>query len=52
MADAICARLVRRNVQASPEEFEEADWDHYYALYCKYMTAFLPKAHQLVCPEG
>lgn len=52
VADAVCALLVRRNVQASPEEFEDADWDAYYALYSKYMTGFLPKAHQLVCPEG
>jgi len=52
VSDALCARLVSRNVQASPEEFEDADWDTYYALYSKYMTAFLPKAHQLQCPEG
>ena len=52
VADAVCALLVRRNVQASPEEFEDADWDTYYALYSKHMTGFLPKAHQLQCPEG
>lgn len=52
VSDAVCALLVRRNVQASPEEFEDADWDTYYALYSKYMTGFLPKAHQLQCPEG
>jgi pyruvate/2-oxoglutarate dehydrogenase complex dihydrolipoamide dehydrogenase (E3) component len=37
---------------AFPEEFEDADWDTYYALYSKLMTGFLPKAHQLQCPEG
>lgn len=52
VADAVCALLVRRSVQASPEEFEDADWDTYYALYSKLMTGFLPKAHQLQCPEG
>ncbi len=52
VADAVCALLVRRTVQASPAEFEDADWDAYYALYSKYMTGFLPKAHQLQCPEG
>ena len=51
VADAVCALLVRRNVQTSPEEFEDADWDSYYALYSKYMTGFLPKAHQLQSPE-
>jgi len=50
--DAVCALLVRRNVQASPDEFEDADWDLYYALYSKYMTRFLPIAHKLQCPEG
>lgn len=52
VADAVCALLVRRNVQANPEEFEDADWDAYYALYSKLMTGFLPRAHQLQCPEG
>jgi len=52
VADAVCALLVRRNVQASPEEFEDADWDAYYALYSKYMTQFLPTAHKLQCPDG
>jgi hypothetical protein len=52
VADAVCALLVRRNVQANQEEFEDADWDVYYALYSKLMTAFLPRAHQLQCPEG
>ncbi|MDQ7842088.1 MAG: hypothetical protein RDU83_13870 [bacterium] len=46
VADAVCARLVSRNVQANPEEYEDADWDHYYAQYSKYMTQFLPTAHK------
>jgi hypothetical protein len=52
VSDAVCALLVRRNVQANPDEFEDADWDLYYAMYSKYMTQFLPTAHKLQCPEG
>jgi hypothetical protein len=52
VADAVCQRLVGQIVRASPEEFENADWDEYYAIYSKYMTAFLPKAHKLQFPEG
>jgi len=39
---------VRRTVQASEDsgEFKDADWDQYYALYCKLMTEFLPIAHK------
>lgn len=51
VADAVCALLVRRSVQSSPEEYEDADWDAYYAMYSKYMTGFLPKAHQLQFPD-
>jgi len=51
VSDAVCALLVRRNVQGSPEEFEDADWDQYYAMYSQYMTKFLPVAHGLQCPE-
>jgi len=52
VADAVCAQLLGRNIQDNPEEFEEADWDLYYAEYSKYMTEFLPIAHKLQCPEG
>jgi len=51
VSDAVCALLVRRNVQASEEDFEDADWDQYYAMYSQYMTKFLPVAHRLQCPE-
>jgi len=51
VADAVCQRLVGQIVRASPEDFENADWDEYYAIYSKYMTAFLPKAHKLQFPE-
>jgi hypothetical protein len=52
VADAVCAKLVSKNVEAAPQDYEDADWDMYYAEFSKYMTQFLPKAHQLVCPEG
>ncbi len=52
VADAVCAQLLSRNIQDNPEEFEEADWDLYYAEYSKYMTEFLPIAHKLQCPEN
>ena len=52
VADAVCALLVRRSVQANPEEYEDADWDAFYAQYSKYMTRFLPIAHRLQCPES
>ena len=52
VADAVCALLVRRSVQSNPEEYEDADWDAYYAQYSKYMTRFLPIAHRLQCPES
>ena len=52
VSDAVCALLVRRSVQASPEEYEDADWDVYYAQYSKFMTLFLPIAHRFQCPES
>ena len=50
VADAVCGLLVRRNVQANPDDYEDADWDTYYAQYTKYMTQFLPIAHKIVVP--
>lgn len=52
VADAVCSLVVRRSVQNSPEDFEDADWDAYYSLYSKYLTEFLPLAHKLQCPEA
>ena len=49
VSDAICAMAVRRNVQSHPEDYEDADWDMYYADYSRFMTQFLPIAHKLVC---
>lgn len=52
VADAVCARLVSLNVEANPEEYEDADWDQYYAEYTRQMTRFLPVAHKLQCPDA
>ena len=52
VADAVCGRLVSDNVKANPEDYEDADWDTYYAQYSKHMTKFLPVAHKLQCPES
>ena len=46
------AVFVSDNVKANPEDYEDADWDTYYAQYSKHMTKFLPVAHKLQCPES
>lgn len=51
VADAICGRLVDQNIRANPEEYENADWNLYYADYTKFMSLFLPIAHKLQVPE-
>ncbi|MGQ0553919.1 MAG: ATP-binding protein [Planctomycetota bacterium] len=52
VADAVCANVLSRNSQESPEEYEKADWDLYYAEYSALLTQFLPIAHKVVCPES
>ena len=52
VADAVCAKLLAQNAQANPEDYEEADWDQYYADYSRMMAEFLPIAHKLQCPDG
>ena len=52
VADAVCGLLVSRNVQSNPEDYEDADWETYYAQYSKYMTQFSPIAHKLQCPDA
>ncbi|MXX70207.1 MAG: hypothetical protein F4Y74_14765 [Gemmatimonadales bacterium] len=47
VSDAVCAKMMSRNVDETPEDYEDADWDLYYAEYSKYMTLFLPVAHSL-----
>ncbi len=50
-AEAVCARLIGDNVRANPEEYEDADWDHFYAEYSRLITNFLPDAHKLQVPS-
>ena len=52
IADAVCARLVGDRARANPEEYEDADWDAYYADYSELITSFLPAAHKLQVPAG
>ena len=47
VADAICAEAVARNVERHPDDYADADWDFYYSVYSKFLTEFLPKAHEL-----
>ena len=52
VSDAVCAKMMSRNVDDTPEDYEDADWDLYYSEYSGYMTLFLPIAHQLQSPSG
>ena len=52
VADAVCARTLERNIEADPEDYEEADWNQYYADYTRHMTRFLPVAHKVQLPES
>ena len=47
VAEAVCQRVLGKKVTECPEEYQEADWDAYYADYSKLMTEFLPIAHAL-----
>lgn len=51
VAEAISSRLVEQNALARPEEYDNADWNLYYAEYTRHMTRFLPIAHKLQVPE-
>ncbi len=50
VADAVCADIVSRSMDANPDEYANADWDRFYAEYSEYMTKFLPIAHRIVLP--
>jgi hypothetical protein len=52
VADAVCSELLRRNIDANPFDYENADWNTYYADFSEYMTSFLPTAHKLVVPDA
>jgi hypothetical protein len=45
VAEAVCARIISRNAETRPVEYEEYDWEAYYADYTKMLTEFLPLAH-------
>lgn len=51
VADAICGRLVEQSFRANPEDYENADWNTYYADYTRFMSLFLPIAHKLQVSE-
>jgi len=47
VAEAVCQRVMSKKEAEEPEEYENADWDTYYADYTRLMTEFLPIAHEL-----
>jgi len=51
VADAVCRKIVGYNIEADPEEYDEADWDSFYAEYSELMTRFSPLTHKLQCPN-
>ena len=51
VAEAVCAQVLRHNIQANPADYENADWDDYYSNFLELMNRFLPTAHELVVPE-
>jgi hypothetical protein len=50
VSDAVCAQMLSRSITDNPEDYEDADWDLYYAEYSKLMTRFLPIAHMVQYP--
>ena len=51
VSDAVCARLLGRNIETNPSDYVNADWDLYYLEFSDLMSNFLPKAHELVVPD-
>ena len=50
VSDALSAQMLSRDIQNAPEDYEDADWDLFYAEYSKLMTSFLPIAHEVQLP--
>ena len=50
VADALCSKILGQNTQTRPEDYEFADWDHYYSEFSELMSEFLPDAHESVYP--
>jgi hypothetical protein len=46
VAEAVCSLVISKNAGQRPEEYNDYDWDAYYASYTKLMTEFLPIAHE------
>jgi hypothetical protein len=46
VAEAVCSLVISKNAALRREEYEDFDWDAYYAEYTKLMTEFLPIAHE------
>ena len=46
VSDALCAQMLSRDIQKAPEDYEDPDWDLFYAEYSRLMTSFLPIAHE------
>ncbi len=46
VAEAVCSLLISKNSALRPEDYDDFDWDAYYASYTKLMTEFLPIAHE------
>lgn len=45
VAEAVCARIISRSTESRPAEYDEYDWEAYYADYTRLLTEFLPLAH-------
>ena len=46
VAEAVCQRVLGKKLAEEPDEYQDLDWDGYYADYTKLMTEFLPIAHE------
>ena len=51
ISDALCSKIIERNEEAAPEDYEDADWNWYYSKFSGLMTEFLPIAHKIVLPN-
>ena len=52
VSDAVCSQVLRHNIETNPSDYEDADWDQYYAEFSDYMAKFLPRAHDLLVPDA
>jgi hypothetical protein len=50
VTEAVCAKTLAQMVADRPDEFEDPDWDTYYAEYTKLTAEFGEEAHKLVVP--